>query len=119
MNMPDPTITVCGDIAFRSDRMPAGAVVESHAHDFQHTTFCTFGAIEIVWWEGAARHSRVLRAGDLRPYMIIPAGVKHQLKALEDGSVYHCIYTHRTAQGEVVEYYTGRDYTADGRYIYG
>ncbi len=47
------------------------------------------------------------RASDGRNWVLILAGVLHRITALEDGTIYHCIYAHRTPQGDVVQEYDG------------
>lgn len=93
--------------------LPAGYVVQNHQHLFDHTTYVVRGAFRIdrLNLEGEVERSVVIRAGEERTWILIKAGVNHRLEALEDGSIYHCIYSHRTAQGEVVQEWSGWDAT--------
>lgn len=52
------------------------------------------------------------RPPDLPPadavgYFLVKAGVEHEITAREDGTIYWCVYSHRTPQGEVVQEYAG------------
>lgn len=87
----------------------AGAVVEGHSHNFDHTTYVVRGAVhfERLNDEGEVVNSVVKRALDGYNFVLIKAGVKHRLTALEDDTIAHCIYAHRTPQGEVVQDYDG------------
>lgn len=87
-----------------------GDVVDGHAHNFPHVTYCVRGAILL---ERLADDSDevvgaiTLRASNGMNWALIPAGVRHRITALEDDSLGHCIYAHRTPQGAVVQEYTG------------
>ena len=98
-----------GNIFIREEGpMAAGAVVEGHEHNFDHTTYVTKGSFLIERLEGnKVVQSVTKRAGDLKNWVLILAGACHRLTSLEDGSVYHCIYSHRTPQGEITQEYDG------------
>lgn len=95
--------------------MKAGEVVVGHRHNFDHTTFCRAGALRIELVQeggpemtddealaaGVARRF-ILRASDPINWMLIRAGRYHRITALEDGSIYQCIYAHR-APGALAE----------------
>lgn len=85
------------------------AVVVGHAHNFDHTTYVARGRIliEELGADGAVVRSAVKAAGEGRNWVLIKAGVVHRLTSLEDGSIGHCIYSHRNPQGEVVVEYDG------------
>lgn len=94
-------LDVTGNIFVRE--MPftkAGQRVEGHAHNFDHMTYCVRGALRIER-DGQAVDKR---AGE---WALIKAGVPHRITALENDSLGHCIYAHRTPQGEVVQKSTG------------
>lgn len=92
----------CGNIFIRAaDPMKAGEVVESHKHNFDHVTYVSLGSFRIERGDETVE----VRQGELP--VLIKAGVEHKMTALEDDSVYHCIYSHRTPQGEIVQRYTG------------
>jgi quercetin dioxygenase-like cupin family protein len=86
--------------------MKKGESVQGHTHNFDHATYCPSGGFLIKRKHPDGREdSRELWAGDLP--LLIKAECWHKMTALADGSVYHCIYAHRTAQGEVSQTYTG------------
>jgi quercetin dioxygenase-like cupin family protein len=83
-------------------------VVEGHGHNFDHTTYVVRGAFKIERLvDGAVTQSVIKRAGQLKSWVLIKAHADHKLTALEDNSVYHCIFAHRDPQGEVVQDYDG------------
>ncbi len=99
-----------GNIFIREMRFAkAGDVVDGHAHNFDHTTYCAKGAllVERLDADGKPEASAELRAADGLNWLLIRAGVRHRITALEDASLGHCIYAHREPQGEVVQQYTG------------
>jgi len=96
----------CGNIYIRTnDPLKKDQVVEGHKHNFDHATYCAAGALRIDRKLGEHVDTVEVRAGELP--VLIRAGVEHAITALEDGSVYHCIYAHRLPQGDVVQRYTG------------
>lgn len=97
---------VSGNIFIREMRfLRAGDVVDGHAHNFDHTTYVTRGALQIerLGSDGKVERTVIKRASDGHNWILIQAGVWHRLTALEDDSMGHCIYAHRNAQGEVVQ----------------
>lgn len=101
---------VQGNIFIREMRFEkAGAVIDGHKHNFDHTTYVAHGAlrVEAIDDDGTVQRSVVKRASDGLNFLLIRAGVNHRITALEDGSVGHCIYAHRNPQGEVVQTYDG------------
>lgn len=87
----------------------AGTVVEGHEHNFDHTTYVVRGAVRIerLAVDGAVERVVDKRATDGHNYLLIKAGVRHRLTALTDDALAHCIYAHRTPQGDVVHEYDG------------
>ena len=87
----------------------AGDVVDGHTHNFDHTTYVVRGALQIESLndDGSVKQTAIKRATDGKNWVLIKAGVKHRLTALDDRSMGHCIYAHRTPQGEIVQAYDG------------
>ncbi len=86
----------------------AGHVVEGHKHNFDHVTYCARGSFQVDKLEdGKVVASVVKKSTDKYNAVLIKAGVCHRLTALEDDTIGHCIYAHRTAQGDVVQEYDG------------
>lgn len=100
----------CGNVFIREMKFEKkGSIVDGHAHNFDHTTYCAKGAllVERLDAKGKTEASQELRASDGLNWILIKAGVCHRITALEDGSLGHCIYAHRNPQAEVVQEYTG------------
>ena len=90
--------------------MAAGEVVESHRHNFDHTTFINKGSarVERLDDSGVVVRAVVKHAYEAHNWVLIEAGVEHRIVALEDGTIYLCVYSHRRPDtGEVVEEWTG------------
>ncbi len=87
----------------------SGASVDGHKHNFDHTTYVVRGALrfERLAEDGSVTHTIDKRASDGHNWVLIKAGVIHRITALEDNSLGHCIYSHRTSQGEIVQEYDG------------
>jgi quercetin dioxygenase-like cupin family protein len=100
----------CGNVYIRPNQGNKGDKIKGHAHNFDHTTICLRGAVRIK----AGDVKRELRAasGDVaisQAHVLIKAGVEHDIEFLEDNSVFWCVYSHRTPQGDIVQEYTGWD----------
>jgi len=92
---------ISGNIFIRTQPpMAAGDVVVTHAHNFDHTTYCPVGAlrVELLAEDGSVEASRDIRATDEVNFFLILKGKFHRLTALEDGTRYQCIYAHRMPQ---------------------
>lgn len=117
---------VSGNIFVREMRFTrAGDVVQGHVHNFDHTTYVAKGALRVELLrivkeavlnahnvEVEPAQYEVMRAveksaSDGRNWVLIKAGAVHRITALTDGALGHCIYSHRTAQGEIVEEFDG------------
>lgn len=87
----------------------AGECVDGHAHNFDHTTYIVRGAVRVEQLDDAGKVIRAIdkQGGVAQCWVLIRAGVKHRLTALADATVAHCIYAHRTPQGEVVQGFDG------------
>jgi len=104
---------VAGNIFIREpDKfLKKGHIVDNHAHNFDHVTYITHGSMLIEETDGL--NGRVTKsvkkyAYELKNWVLMPKGTHHKLTALEDQTLYHCIFSHRRADtGEVVEQYTG------------
>lgn len=95
--------------------MKAGETVVGHAHNFDHTTYVKAGALEICLLEPTELNAnglpikaevvftKIVSAKDEQNWLLILRGKYHSLRALEDGTVYHCIYSHRLPQAITLE----------------
>lgn len=100
---------VSGNIFIRSnEHMRKGAVIHGHKHNFDHTSFVTEGSVHV---KGTLPDGRVIEAdfGKDFPFrhFLVLANVEHEITALENGTSFYCIYSHRTPQGEVSIQQTG------------
>lgn len=86
-----------------------GHVISGHVHAFDHTTYVVRGAIriEILGPDGEVQQASDKRAIDGRNWALIRAGAIHRITALEDNTTAHCIYAHRSPQGDIVQEWTG------------
>lgn len=96
-----------GNIFVRPNTMSyVGEPLGDHEHNFDHTTYVIHGEVEIT---ARNRDREVLwvkrfKEGD---YVLIKAEVSHEIIAVRVPVLFHCIYAHRTPQGDVVQEYTG------------
>ena len=89
--------------------MEVGQHCIGHEHNFDHVTICFTGALRIVR-DGFAMEIKSPRVGyDGPSHVLIKAGVRHEIKALEPDTIFWCVYSHRNPQGEVVVQYEGFD----------
>ena len=105
-----------GNIAFRTGGpMAKGDIVQGHLHNYDHVTMVSHGSMLIEVMSGPAMDgvtqsvikSTVKSAKEARNFVLILAGVAHRFTALEDGTVYQCVYAHRDEEGNAVDFYTG------------
>ena len=88
-----------------------GEVVDGHSHEFPHETFVVAGSflIEALDADGKVLRSRTIGCPkptdeQIKPFWIlIHAGVIHRLTALEDGSIYACVFAALKRDGTVDE----------------
>lgn len=100
---------VSGNIFIRpNEMMKAGDVIEGHAHNFDHTSFVVNGAVNV---RATTPDGRQLDAnfGNGYPFrhFLVLKDVEHTITALEDGTDFYCIYSHREPQGDIVQTVTG------------
>ena len=91
----------CGNIFIRTKgKLTKGQIIEGHKHNFDHTSLVLSGAIRLTK-NGETTECRA------PSWVLIEAGVEHQIEVLEEGTVFWCVYAHRNPQGEIVQEYTG------------
>lgn len=101
---------ISGNIFVREMRfIKAGDVVGGHTHNFDHTTYVIRGCLKIesLNSDDTVKKTVIKKAVEGKNWVLIKAGVKHRITALEDDSMGHCIYSHRNQQGEIVQEYDG------------
>jgi quercetin dioxygenase-like cupin family protein len=98
---------ISGNILIRPNLLPkVGDRIEGHAHNFDHTSIVIRGAVHVVVLDpaGGAVQEGDFKAGE---HFLVKAGVEHEITATEPDTLFHCVYSHRTPQGDVVQEYTG------------
>lgn len=102
-------IEVLGPIALR--KFTLEKVCEAsvgHQHNYDHVTFVQRGRIKVIYRltpDGPEQESREFGVGEM---VLIKAQVSHTIKALEPGTQYACVFTHRDFDsGEAVQVYNG------------
>lgn len=111
---------VLGNIFIRENLLvKIGQFTESHKHNFDHVTYITAGAalcekLEPIKFnaKGVPTKFKTIKAIEKHAnqglnWILIEKDVYHRITALEAGTRYHCVYSHRNPQGEVVLEYDG------------
>lgn len=101
-------LTILGPIAHRDFTLAKTCHEnQGHAHHYDHVTFVQAGSVKVFWrkpGETVERESGPFKTGE---FFLVKAEVSHRLKALEDGTRYACVFTHRDFDGSVVQEYNG------------
>lgn len=86
----------CGFLKIRpSGILAKGKSIPAHVHKFDHVTLLLAGSARVRL---GAEYVDLLEPG---AEVNVPAGVEHQVTALEDGTTYFCLYAHRDAEGKI------------------
>lgn len=83
----------CANLYFHRMTMDAGDVVPTHRHTYGHVMQILAGRAEI-WAEGG--EAMKAQAGDM---IDIPAGMAHDVCALENGTVVQCVHVMHLEDG--------------------
>lgn len=80
-----------------------------HEHNYDHITLVIRGRLRIKY---SYTENDKLVEGESRDYsqgekILIKANVRHTVKALEDNTLYTCIFSHRDFDGLVTQNYLG------------
>lgn len=97
---------ISGNIFIRPNELPKkGDTIEGHKHDFDHTTIVYTGAVHVL----AKYPDGSTREGDFAApaHFLVRKGIEHTITATEPNTVFWCVYSHRTPQGEVSHENTG------------
>lgn len=80
-----------------------GDVVGGHVHNFDHTTIFFKGEFDVHIVDPATQE--VVDKHMIAPdFMLIKANLEHTITSTSEGSsLMWCVYSHRNAQGEVVQ----------------
>lgn len=97
---------VSGNVFIRPNQLAkAGDQVHGHKHNFDHTTIVFTGAIHVK--ARLPNGETIERDFHAPSHCLIRAGVEHEITAIEDGTEFWCVYSHRDAQGRVSQVHTG------------
>jgi hypothetical protein len=93
---------VSGNIFIRKNGgMKRGDVVKTHKHNFDHTTIVFTGSVHV---KATFPDGKVMEDDFKSPeHFLVGAQVLHEITALEDGTEFWCVYSHRTPQGDIVQ----------------
>lgn len=98
-----------GNIFVRPNRMTyVGELLGDHEHNFDHMTQVIHGEVEITA-RNRAREVLWVKRFKEGEFVLVKAEVSHEIIAVRVPVLFHCIYAHRTPQGDVVQQYNGFD----------
>lgn len=97
---------VSGNIFIRPNALLSkGHITHGHRHKFDHTTIVFMGSVHVKTTE---EDGTVIEKDFKAPsYLLIRAGVEHELTALEDDTTYWCVFSLRDSEGRVVQEFDG------------
>ena len=97
---------ISGNVFIRRNQMEtAGTIIGGHTHNFDHTTIVFTGAVHVV---ATLPNGSVIERDFRAPaHFLVKADVLHEITALEDRTEFWCVYSHRNAQGDVVQDHDG------------
>lgn len=100
---------VSGNIFIRPNPMEMGEVRQGHTHNFDHTTIVFKGSVRVRAWKTIGDQRALIAERDFAApsHFLIRKDIEHEITALEDGTVFWCVYSHRTPRGEVIQHYDG------------
>ena len=104
------SVDLLGPVGIREMELPRQCQQnEGHLHNHDHTTFVMAGAVQVYYRrEGETQeHQSIVYRAPAR--FAVLARVYHRIVALEPNTVYWCVFSHRDAEGLVVEEYLGND----------
>ena len=75
--------------------------MDGHTHEFDHTTIVFKGAVHVT---ATLENGNVVEEDFVAPaHFLVKAEVTHKIVATMDDTEFWCVYSHRNAQGEVVQ----------------
>lgn len=107
---------ISGNVFIRPNTLQyKGDAVDGHKHNFDHTTIVFKGSVHV---KAKLPDGREIEQDFAAPgHFLVLKGVEHEITALEDNTVFWCVYSHRNAQGDVVEDNIGWQSTDLGHYV--
>ena len=93
---------ISGNIFIRANVLPKkDDGVHGHKHNFDHTAIVFTGSVHV---RGVCPDGRIIEQDFTAPsHFLVLKNVEHEITALEDGTSFWCVYSHRNAQGDVVQ----------------
>lgn len=91
-----------GNVFIRKNPLAkAGDFVDGHKHNFDHTTIVFKGAVHV---KATLPNGTMIERDFIAPaHFLVRADVEHEITAMADDSEFWCVYSHRNAQGDVVQ----------------
>lgn len=101
---------ISGNIFIRPNVLPkAGEKLDGHKHNFDHTTIVFKGSVHV---RATLPDGRIVeREYNAPSHFLVRKDVEHVITATADGTLFWCVYSHRDAQGDVVQEMTGWEET--------
>ena len=76
-----------------------GDKINGHTHNFDHTSILIQGGCVIrLTFPNGSTASKHLKPGD---HLLIPSEAEHEVTASQPETIFMCVYSHRTPQGNV------------------
>lgn len=99
---------VSGNILIRPNTLEKkGDKVDGHTHNFDHTTIVFTGSVHVI---ATLPSGNIIEKDFTAPaHFLVKADVKHEIIAKEDGTIFWCVYSHRSPQGDVIQENIGWD----------
>ncbi len=97
---------ISGNVFIRPNELSEkGGKVNGHKHNFDHTTIVFKGSVHV---KGVLPNGNVIERDFVAPsHFLVKADVEHEITALEDDTIFWCVYSHRDPQGQVSVENTG------------
>jgi hypothetical protein len=86
-----------GNIYVRQNRLAAGQTFGGHKHHFDHVTLLAQGKVKI------SMDGMEPKEFSAPTFIVIRAESRHKITALEDDTLYYCIFALRNIDGEVID----------------
>lgn len=97
---------ISGNIFIRPNALlPKGHIIHGHKHKFDHTTFVMKGSVHVK----RTNLDGTITEEDFKcpAHFLTKKDIEHEITSLEDDTTYYCVFSHRNAQGDVVQEFDG------------
>lgn len=90
---------ISGNVYIRDMMLGKGGKIDGHKHNFDHTTIVFKGAVHV---KAKCPDGRIIEQDFIAPsHFLVLKDVEHEITAIADDTVFWCVYSHRTPQGEI------------------